>query len=77
MIINIFLIVGGAWKYDQSDWFSLVMLSQQAQYFGRSVPDQFTSSRRRGLGTRLIYMCVYQNILTNYRPQICSNKSSS
>ena len=32
----------------------LVMLSQQAQDFGRSVPDPFTSSRRRGLGTRLV-----------------------
>ena len=30
-------------KYKQSDWFSrfLVMLSQQAQYFGRSAPDPY------------------------------------
>ena len=37
-------------KYKQSDWFSrfLVMLSQQAQDSGRSVPDPYP------LGTRLI-----------------------
>ena len=42
-------------KYEQSDWFSrlLVMLSPQAQDFGRNVPDPFTSLRRWGLGTRL------------------------
>ena len=30
-------------KYKQSDWFSrfLVLLSQQAQYFGRSAPDPY------------------------------------
>ena len=42
-------------NYEQSDWFSrfLVMLSQQSQDFRLSVPDPFTSLRRRGLGTRL------------------------
>ena len=41
-------------KYKQSDWFSrfLVMLSQQAQDFGRSAPDPYPMWRR-GLGTRL------------------------
>ena len=41
-------------KYKQFDWFSrfLVMLSQQAQDFGRSAPDPYPMWRR-GLGTRL------------------------
>ena len=42
-------------QYEQSDWLSrfLVMLSQKAQDFWRSVPDPFQLLRRRGLGTIL------------------------
>ena len=54
-------------KYEQSDWFSrfLVILSQQAHDFGRSVPDPFTLSRRRGLGTRLRPKQVALSALTS------------
>ena len=51
-------------KYKQSDWFSrfLVMLSQQAQDFGRSAPDPFIHARA-GSGnetTNKLEVCDHQ-----------------
>ena len=50
-------------QYEQSDWLSrfLVMLSQKAQDFGRSVPDPFQLLRRRGLGT-ILGACICSNL---------------
>ena len=52
------MIVGGAWKYDQSDWFSLVMLVSKPNISGEVCQTHYFVEKAGSGNETNIHVCV-------------------